>query len=240
MKKTKKISKSAREQLQFLVEEFLEKSGPEITAKIGGDGNTAKTMWERLEGILFADTFWMDEIDNREYEKSLKKYHAVLKPVWNQFRDALFDYKYGIIPDREDSRQLLKTIDRDKASPIYEYKELLKHQDTALDLEKFYDISLKKSFEPGTLTVSFEPGHVTFYKRNFDVINNLIDLLSGVDIKHFARCEYCGKCIVLKRSDKRFCPGCAAKKYQKDKWQLDPKGMREKERVRYREKRKKE
>ena len=243
-KKTIKISKSARDQLQYLVEEFLEKSGPEITAKIGGDGNTAKTMWERFEGILFTDTFWMDEPDNKDitgsdYEKSLKKYHAVLKPVWNQFRDALFDYKYGIIPDREDSRQLLKTIDRDKASPIYEYKELLKHQDTALDLEKFYDISLKKSFEPGTLTVSFEPGHVTFYKRNFDVINNLIDLLSGVDIKHFARCEYCGKCIVLKRSDKRYCPICAAKKHQKDKWTSDPAGMREKEKLRYRHKRKK-
>jgi hypothetical protein len=239
MKKTKKISTILKDQLQYLVEGFLEKSGPEITAKIGGDGNTAKTMWERLEGILFADTFWMDELDNRDYEKSLKKYHAVIKPVWNQFRDALFDYKYGIIPDREDSRQLLKTIDRDKASPIFEYKELFKQQDTALDLEKFYDISLKKSFEPGTLTVSFEPGHVTFYKRNLDVITNLIDLLSGFDIKHFGRCEYCSKCIVLKRSDKRYCPICAAKKHQKDKWASDPEGMREKERERYRERRKK-
>jgi hypothetical protein len=237
-KKTKKISKLVRDQLRYLVEEFLEKSGPDITARIGGHGHAAKTMWEQLEGSLFANTFWMDEPDNKDmtesdYEKLLKKYHAVLKPVWNQFRDALFDYKYGIIPDREDSRQLLKTIDRDKASPIYEYKKLLKHQDTALDLEKFYDISLKKSFEPGTLTVSFEPGHVTFYKRDLDVITNLIDLLSGVDIKHFGRCEYCSKCIVLKRSDKRFCSGCAAKKIQKDKWASDPEGMRAKERLRY-------
>jgi hypothetical protein len=58
-------------------------------------------------------------------------------------------------------------------------------------------------------------------------------MLSGVDIEHFGRCEYCGKCIVRKRSDKRFCPGCAAKKFQKDKWASDPEGMREKERVRY-------
>ena len=241
--KIKKISKSLGDQLQYLVEEFLEKSGKEITAKIGGHGDAAKTMWERLEGTLFANIFWMDEPDSQDttesdYEKSLKKYHAVLKPVWNQFRDALFDYKYGIIPDREDSRQLLKTIDRDKASPIFEYKELFKQQDTALDMEKFYDISLKKSFEPGTLTVSFEPGHVTFYKRKLDVINNLVDRLSGFDIKHFGRCEYCSKCIVLKRSDKRFCPICAAKKHQKDKWESDPEGMKEKERVRYRERRK--
>jgi len=131
-----------------------------------------------------------------------------------------------------------KTIDRDTASPLLEYKELLK-QTTALDLEKFQDIALTVSFEPDTLTVSFESGRVTFYKRNLDVVTNLIDMLSGVDIKHFGRCEYCGKCIVLKRGDKRYCPDCAAKKFQKDKWQQDPKGMREKERVRYREKRKK-
>jgi len=72
-----------------------------------------------------------------------------------------------------------------------------------------------------------------------NVITNLIDLLSGVDIEHFGRCEYCGKCIVLKRSDKIFCPGCVAKKYQKEKWANDPEGMRAKERLRYREMRKK-
>ena len=230
--------------MRYLVENFLEKSGPEIATKIDGHGDAAKTMWERLEGTLFANIFWMDEPDSKDmtdsdYEKLLKKYHAVLKPVWNQFRDALFDYKYGIIPDREDSRQLLKTIDRDKASPIYEYKELFKHQDTALDLEKIYDIALKKSFKPGTLRVSFDPGTITFYRSNLDVVINLIDLLSGVDIEHFGRCEYCGKCIVLKRSDKRFCPGCAAKKYQKEKWASDPEGMRAKEKNRYWERRKK-
>jgi hypothetical protein len=242
-KKIKKISINVRDQLCFLVEEFLEKSGPDITAKIGGDGDGAKTIWERLEGILFADTFWMDEPDSRDmtgsdYEKLLKKYHTVLKPVWVQFKDALFDYKYGILPMRRGSKKLRKTIDKDKASPIFEYKELFKQQDSALDLEKFYDISLKKSFEPGTLTVSFEPGHVSFYKRDLDVITNLIDLLSGVDIKHFGRCEYCGQCIVLKRIDKRFCPGCAAKKFQKDKWTSDPEGMKEKERLRYPKRRK--
>jgi len=240
MKKTKKISTNLKDQLQYLVEEFLEKTGKEITAKIGGHGDAAKTMWERLEGILFADTFWMDEPDSRDmtgsdYEKLLKKSHTVLKPIWNQFKDALFDYKYGILPARRDSKNLRKTIDKDKASPIYEFKELFKQQDSALDLEKFYDISLKKSFEPGTLTVSFEPGHVEFYRLNLTAVTNLMDLLSGVNIMHFGRCEYCGKCIVLKRSDKRFCPICAAKKHQKDKWESDPEGMRKKERVRYKE-----
>jgi hypothetical protein len=238
------MAKTMKEDLRFLVEEFLEKSGPEITAKIVGKGDAAKTMWQKLEGTLFADIFWRDEPDSEDitdsdYETFLQKYHVVLKPVWGQFRDVLFDYKYSIIPAREDSLRLLKTIDRDKTSPIYEYKELFKQQDTAIDLEKIYDIALKKAFKPGTLTVSFEPGCVTFYRRTLDVINNLINLLSGVDIEHFGRCEYCGKCIVLKRSDKRFCRVCAAKKAQKAKWISDPEGMKAKERLRYAETRKK-
>ncbi len=45
MKKTlKKMTKTMKEDLRFLVEEFLEKSGPEITAKIVGNGDAAKIM----------------------------------------------------------------------------------------------------------------------------------------------------------------------------------------------------
>ena len=136
------------------------------------------------------------------------------------------------------SQKLLKTIDRDKASPIFDYKELFKQQDSIYS-ENVFDIALKKTFNPGTLRVSFDPGTVTFYRSNLNVVTNLIDMLSGVAIEHFARCEHCGKWIFVSRANKRFCPGCGAKKYQKDKWQQDPEGMREKERVRYREKRKK-
>ncbi len=233
-KKTKKLSKRMKKQLRFLVEEFLEKSAKEIEAKIGGHGDAAKTMWEKLEGSLFDDIFWMDEVEPEDkvgidYENLLMEYHAFLKPIWEQFRKALFDYKFRIMPERAKLQKARETIDRDKDSLLSEYKELLK-QDTVLDWEKVYDI---------TLTVSFEPGHVTFYKRSLNVIKNLMDLLSGVDIEYFERCEHCGKCIIVSRVGKRFCPGCGAKKYQKDKWQQDPEGMKEKERARYREKRKK-
>ena len=243
-KKTKKISKPVKDQLRFLVEEFLEKSVEEIMAKIGGRSDAGKTMWEKLEGSLSDDIFWMDEVDpedkaKSDYEKLLKDNHAFLKPIWNQFRNALFNYKYNIILERAKLHNVRETIDRDKESPIFEYKELIRHETTALDLEKYYDIALKESFEPGTLTVSFELGYVTFYRNNLNVVKNFIDLLSGVNIEHFARCSHCGKCIILIRSDKRFCHGCAAKKYQKDKWARDPEGMKEKERLRYRELRKK-
>jgi hypothetical protein len=228
------MAKTMKEDLRFLVEEFLEKSGPEIIAKIVGDSEAAKAMWEHLEGILFADIFWMDEVGSEDknksdYEKLLTDYHAFLKPIWSQFKDALFDYKYNIIPNREQLRRSRKNIDKDKASAFSVYRSLLKG-DTVLDWEKFYDI---------TLTVSFDPDHVAFYKRSMNVIKNFMDLLSGVDINDFKRCDHCGKCIVLKRSDKRFCPGCAAKKFQKDKWASDPETMKEKEKLRYHKTRKK-
>jgi hypothetical protein len=243
-KKTKKLSKPMRDQLRYLVEEFLEKSGKEIDVKIASHRDAAKTMWERLESILFFNIFWMDEPDSEDmadldYEKLLKEFHAFLKPIWDQFRDALFEYKHSIIPERAKLQKLRETIDRDKASPLYEYKELFKQQDGALDLEMFHDITLKESFEPSTLTVSFESGRVSFYKRNLNLINNFIDLLSGVDIEYLVRCEHCGKCIIVSRAGKRFCPGCSAKKFQKEKWDRDPEGMKEKERVRYQETRKK-
>jgi hypothetical protein len=81
--------------------------------------------------------------------------------------------------------------------------------------------------------MSFDTGNVTFYKRNMDVLRSFLDLLSNVDIAYFARCEHCDKCIILTRSDKKFCPGCAAKKYQKDKWEKDPEGMKQIEKERY-------
>ena len=244
MEKIKKNSKPVTARLRFIVEEFLEKSENEITAKIHGHRDVAKTMWEKLEGTLFTNTFWMDDPDAEDtadidYEHLLKKYHAILMPVWAKFKAHLFDYKYRIMPARVNLQQLRETIDQNNTHPIFEYKELLKQQDGGLDTEKFYDIALKKTFQTGALTVSFDPGTVTVYRRNLTVINNLMDLLSGVDIDHFGCCEYCHRCIVLRRSDKRFCPGCAAKKYQKDRWAADPEGMREKEKLRYRERRKK-
>jgi hypothetical protein len=65
-KKEKKLSKTVRKQLQFLLEEFLEKSGTELAAKIAEHPDAAKTMWEKLEGILFENSFWMDEIDSED------------------------------------------------------------------------------------------------------------------------------------------------------------------------------
>jgi len=59
----------------------------------------------------------------------------------------------------------------------------------------------------------------------------------GLPTSFFRECNHCGKFIVLTRSDKRYCPGCAAKKNQRDKWRDDPEGMKLKEKIRYHTKR---
>ncbi|HUT44432.1 MAG TPA: hypothetical protein VMW95_08855 [Desulfobacterales bacterium] len=233
MRKTlKKMSKTMKEDLRFLVEEFLEKFADkiEIRATIGGPGDAARILWTKIEKSLFGELPWLDEIDPEDmdgidYEELLIRYHSVLKPIWKMFREAIFDFKYKVMPARENQAAMRKAIKNNIFSVLSEYKELL-DQDSVINWEKFYDIEIK-------LKVSFDPGHAAFFKRKFDVLNNFLDLLQGVPIHYFAKCEYCGKCLILTRSDKRFCPGCAAKKYQKDKWASDPEGMKAKEKLRY-------
>jgi hypothetical protein len=238
MRKTsKKMTKTMKEHLRFLVEEFLEKftGEAEIEAMLGGRSDAARILWEKLEKPLFGDMPWIDEVDPEDmagvdYEDLLIRYHDVLKPIWEMFREAIFDFKYRIMPARESQAIIREQIKGDVFSVLHEYKELL-DQDAVINWEKLYDIEIK-------LKVSFDPGHVAFFKRKFDVLNNFLDLMQGVPINYFSRCIHCGKCIILSRSDKRFCPGCAAKKSQKDKWASDPETMKAKEKLRYREMRK--
>ena len=192
IKNPKKISKQIKKQLRFLIEEFLEKSDGEIQSKIAAHPDTAKLMWDQLEAIFFADPFWMDEINSEDikrsdYERLLMEYHGFLRPIWNQFRDALFNFKLEILPDRANLEEARKMIGDHTSFSFSEFSDLLK-QDTALDLEKFYDIKLK---------VSFDPGHVTFYRRSMPVLITFLDLLHGIDINYFAKCEYCDKCIFV-------------------------------------------
>jgi len=234
MKKIKKkLPPAEKKDLKFLVEDFLEKEQSEISAAIAKSGDAEK-FWDKLDAILFKDIFWMDELAAEDkvgidFEKLVLEQHRFLKPIWVKFRTAIFDFKYRIVPERDKTADLRKETE-DVSSALYEYRGLL-DQGSIIDSEQFYDIDVK-------ITISFDPGHVTFFKRNLDVLNNFLDLLGGIPIFYFARCGHCEKCIILTRSDKRYCPGCAAKQYQKKKWDNDPKGMRKREQKRYHSRRK--
>ena len=230
MKKIKKKLPSAeKKDLKFLIEDFLEKEQPEISTIIEKSGDADK-FWNKLDPILFKETFWQDEVDpedkiGTDLKKLILGYHELLKSVWGKFREAIFDFNYRIILEREKTADLREEIEKDVSSVLYKYGKLLK-LDSVIDWEKFYDIDIK-------ITVSFDPGHVTFYKRNLDALNNFLDLLRNIPVFYFARCGHCGKCIILSRSDKRHCKGCAAKRHQKEKWEENPEGMKEREKERY-------
>jgi hypothetical protein len=225
------LSKDEKKTLRVVVEEFLERDQAELSAKFSADPEYAMQIWEHLDRALFMDSIWLDEIDDAEkrriqYAPLLLEYHAILKPIWEQFKGGLFDFKQSVMPAREFGTTVAgKEIQLPPEA--MEFEDLL-NESSILSAEQFYEIKM---------TVSFDPGHVTFYKRSINALHNFIDLLDGIDISHFSRCDHCGHCIFVIRSGKRHCPGCAAKKYQKKKWESDPEVMREKERMRYRKRR---
>ena len=223
----KKLSSHGKQDLKFLIEDFLEKKSSELSTLIGPPGD-AEEFWNKINAVLSRDTFWMDEVEPEDktgidYKKLTLDTHAFLNPIWKQFKAALFDYKYRIMPAREKTDRLREDIEKNATSVFYEYKELLKHGNVT-DSEQFYDIKL---------TVSFDAGHAFFYKRGLNLLKSFMDILENVPISMLGQCGHCGKCIILTRSDKKFCPGCAAKKYQKEKWETDPEGMKQREKLRY-------
>lgn len=234
IKNTKKITPKTKKLINFLVQDFLEPDA-ELMKEIAGDEQKAEDYWNKLVATLFDNGFWMDEPDpddmeNIDHGRLIAEYHALLKPMWDQFKIALLDYKNEIVPSREEARALDRNIENFTNTEYYQYKDLLRLSDHA-HRERFYDMTMQFKF-------SFDPGYPTFYKRTINIVNNFLDLLSGLPVSFFRECNHCGKFIALTRSDKKFCPGCAAKKNQKDKWRNDSEGMKLKEKTRYRTKRK--
>ena len=221
----------AKKDLKFFVEGFLEKDDAKLSIATAKKRDAEK-FWDRLVKILFKDIFWMDEADAEErvgtnFKKLILENHRLLKPIWIQFRESLFQYIEIVVPGEKKWSNLRRDVDKDKTSDLYQYRDLIKMEANPY-LEKPFDIKL---------SVSFQQGFIDFHKR-INIVKNFADLLQGIPIEYFAKCGHCDKCIILTRSDKRFCPGCAAKKHQADKWNAGRKAMQQKERERYRQRRK--
>ena len=232
-KNKQKLSSKKKKDLQFFVENFLEKTPAELSSSIQNPED-AEIFWNRFEAILFEDIFWQDEVDledkiSTDFKKLILKYHSFFKPVWNEFRESIFDFKYRIMSKRKKDAAPRKQIKKGPSSVPHEYMDLFK-QGFVIDEDKIYNI---------TITTSFESGRITFFKRSLNLLLNFRNFFDGVPTSFFARCEHCEKCIILTRSDKKYCKGCAAKKHQKEKWAKNPEGMKQKEKERYHTKRKK-
>ena len=225
--------------LQFLIEGFLEKAEDEILKK--EDRPRAREVFERLQSIFDKGPEWDGAPDSSDqsatdFRQLVHDSYRVLKPAWEKIKARLFEFKYEVIPERRRSERAEKRLTRELPSSIAEYKDLLDY--SFAPSENFYDIDLSGS--PQRITLSFESGKIRVHRRDLQLLSNFIELLKDLPTSMFARCKYelCGKCIVVTREGKEFCPGCAAKAKQREYWMNDPEGRREKERRRYREKRK--
>lgn len=236
MKKNRKNESSAtKKQLEMLVQDFLEADVPGLIARCEDKG-AIDDYFERLSAVLIGQEFWMDEIDPEDFENIDKRAfvletYNMLLPLWEQIKKSLIDYNENITPIRNNIKQLKEAIGKDKSADYYQYKDLLDVSGMGLD-DKFYNISME-------LSVSFDNNIFNFYKRKINIVSNFLDLISGLPTHILSQCRHCNKFIVKTRSDKQYCPGCAVKKYQKEQWKRDPEGMRQKEKIRYRTKRKK-
>ena len=101
IKSSKKITPKTKKLINFLVQDFLETDAEQIEG-IAGDVKRAEDYWNKLVALLIDNGFWMDELgsedmENIDHGRLIVEYHALLKPMWDQFKIALLDYKNEII-----------------------------------------------------------------------------------------------------------------------------------------------
>ena len=227
------ISKKKRD-LSILIEDFLEQDDQDISKTIKNNKKEARDLFNRLDRIINSGPIWLDgdadeeDKEGTDFEKLLRGLHTLLQPIWSEFKQQLFYYKNEIVPRRALTKEFRKNH---KLHPISEFDDLLLFSDSPVDFEKVYRMDFK--VDGLTLPFSFETGVVTFYKSSMNVLQNFIDQLNGVDISYFDLCNHCRKCIIITRSDRKYCRGCAAKKHQIDMRKKDLTGTRTKDKKRY-------
>ena len=200
--------------------------------KIQYNGSVGRELAEGAYKFLSRKDFFMDEIDLREIDDArcgqmVLMWHRLLQPVWRKICDSMYDFKYNVVPNRTSLSNLKKKITNGYPSPIAEFIDLL--DPSIMDQEEFYNINI---------SVTFGARKINVYKRHLSLVFSFIDLLSDIPPDIFEKCRHCGKCIVITRKGRKYCKGCAAKKYQKEHWNNQPDVMKAKENKRYADKRK--
>ena len=233
-----KYPSDAKRNIKTLVEDFLEKDRKDILEKYLSDRVAAAELFWKLHGILMRNTLSVNEPDFEDLKdmdlgKVLVEWHLILLPVWRKFKKALFDFKENVLPERSSHESMVRAAE-DSSSPMHEYRDLM--ATSYFSPEKFYDLKVRGTAY--TVTLSFESGKVGFLRRDLNIVNGFLDVLKDAPIDLFSRCRHCKKVIVITREGKSYCRGCASKAKQKELWEKDPEGCRERERKRYEQKRK--
>ena len=230
-----KYPSETRNNLRVLVEDFLEKDKDQL---IQLDRNEAADLYWKLDRVLQKNTLQdgqpdVEDLAGEDLGKVLIDWYLILHPVWNKFRRALFDFKDKVRPDRASHDSMVREVE-DPASPMHEYRELM--STAYFPVDKFYNLKVRGTAY--TVTLTFDTGKVSFLRKDLNIVNGFLDTLRNVPIDLFSRCKHCRKVIIVTREGKSYCKGCAAKARQKELWEKDPEGCREREKKRYDQKRK--
>lgn len=236
--KENNYSSDARRNVKALVEDFLEREREDLSKKYLSDKVAAAELYWKLHGVLMRNALFINEPDSEDLAGEdlgnvLVEWHLILLPVWRKFKKALFDFKDNVLPERASHASMVQAVEN-PSSPLHEYRNLM--STTYVSEDKFYDFKVRGTAY--TVTLSFDTGKVSFLRRDLNIVNGFLDALRDAPIDLFSRCRHCEKVIVITREGKSYCRGCASKAKQKELWEEDPEGCREREKIRYEQKRK--
>ena len=236
--KENNYTSDARRNAKALVEDFLEREREDLSKKYHSDKVAAAELYWKLHGVLMRNTLAVNEPDAEDLEdmdlgKVLIDWHLILYPVWRRFKKALFDFKDNVMPERESHASMVRAVE-DPSSPMHGYQDLM--ATSYFSPEKFYDFKVRGTAY--TVTLSFESGKVSFLRKDLNIVNGFLDALRDAPIDLFSRCRHCKKVIVITREGKSYCRGCASKAKQKELWEKDREGCKEREKKRYQERKK--
>jgi len=225
----------SRKDLKLLVEDFLENDNSELY-QINRDKEAA--LFWNLNRILLKNTLQEGQPDAEDlagtnFGEVLVEWHRILYPVWRKVKKALFDFKKNVLPDRAAHDDMVKAVE-DPSSPMHQYRELM--STAYVPTDKHYELKVRGTAY--NVNLSFDTGKVSFLRKDLNIVNGFLDTLRNAPIDLFSRCKHCRKVIIVTREGKSYCKGCAAKARQKELWEKDPEGCREREKKRYNQKRK--
>lgn len=214
--------------LKILTEDFLDRDWSDVIKDVAANRISSRDLLEIIGAILLPYRYYGDELEEQnipeleegEYSPSitdedrinlLASLHANLKPLWDELKGALYDYM--------------------KNSGVYEFE---KYYDIKLPKPRIFAKDAKNKFNVIEIAANFDAGKINLIRKDVDLVNNLIEFFEGVPLDVFAKCEKCGKLIIVTRQDRNCCSvNCAAGLIQKKKWKNDHEECLEREKERY-------
>ena len=227
---------SRKKDLKILIEDYLERDILQMETLFDRRRHDATALFSRIFQLLGAPEIDADDLTPYELKGIVLEWHGLLSPIWGKIKNAFLDYRNHVLPEKRTHQRMIASA-QDPSSPLSKYRDLVEHT-PAFPEEKTYAIKVRRM--PVTVNLSFSSEKFHISMEGLRILDKFLLHLKDVPIESLYPCDHCGKIIVATRKGKRYHAGCAAKAKQKERWEKDPEGCREKERKRYRERKRRQ